>query len=309
MIPLMGTFFPDIGLLLSRGRQLVGQSQLPLYELDQANIESKQGKIRPFGQSPAHLGIRAWRLFHAVKKADCARRVPHLFLVLGSMGLLLEHSFLFRWNADNLRLGNGMADFYADFSRTSLSGRIAQGMAYLFMEERGYAFGERFPTFLKRMKGQPGYDPAWRTRNAWRNANGKNPRKTPDFLFETRLGETALVESKGSFVVTGTRPNIKADLQDALRQLDGWDRQIIPHPQKKFAIGTYLREEDDESREPSLIAFVDPEDNEPAEPQYPRDWVRRGNYAAWLEGMGFFDAAHNLSHGRARSDQSNVRLP
>ncbi|MEE8186726.1 MAG: hypothetical protein V3T99_03575 [Nitrososphaerales archaeon] len=315
---------PGMGFYLHLARDLTGQSKLPLYELDQANVLSKRGRIRPFenrrgftgdpkcspsGQPPSYLRIRAWRLAHAIRKADCAKRVPFWLLRRGSLGFMIEHGHVFRWNADNLRLGNGMSDFYADFSRTSLSGRIAQGMVYLFMEDRGYAFGERFSTFLMRMEGRPGYDPSWRTQRARLRGLAKSP-KVPDFIFEKPSRETALAESKGSFVSPGMTPNQKGDLRIGIEQLNEWDQHVNPVPRKRFAIGTYLREEGDPSLEPSMVAYVDPENYQPADlPEYPRDWVRRGNYAAWLGGMGFVGVAQDLQHGRDRSEQQFLRFP
>ena len=47
--------------------------------------------------------------------------------------------------------------------------------------------------------------------------------------------------------------------------------------------------------EESLIAFVDPEANEPADPvEMPEDAIRRSNYASWLTLMGFDDVAGQL---------------
>ncbi|WP_337137935.1 hypothetical protein [Sphingomonas aquatica] len=39
-----------------------------------------------------------------------------------------------------------MSSFYADFSGSGFAGRIAQGMALLFLEDKGYAYVGRFET-------------------------------------------------------------------------------------------------------------------------------------------------------------------
>ena len=285
------------GTLRSLVRQLSGTSQLPLYELDLQNVLDRKGKIRPFvnprgftrdpkclplGRTPDSLKFRAWELAHAIKKADCANQVPSHILFVWSFGFLLESVTVFNWSLNDFRLEDGMANFYADFSRTSLAGRVGQGMSFLFMEKQGYPFGERFfpPQPLKKVK---------------------SPRKSkiPDFRFDDRNGTWSLVESKGSFVSPGKDPNIKEVLNDALNQLREWK-----YP-KSFAVGTFLREKSDGSHEPSLLAFVDPEDEE-IPPPSPADAVRRGNYADWLYGMGFAEAASDLRLRRIRLEQDSI---
>lgn len=281
-------------------RQLSGTSQLPLYELDLQNVSSASGKIRPFvnprgftrdpkclphGRNPDSLKFRAWKLAHAIKKADCANHVPSHILFVWSFGFLLEHATVFNWNPNDFRLEDGMSDFYADFSRTSLAGRVGQGMSFLFMEKQGYPFGERF---------FPPKPPK----------KGKSPGKfkIPDFRFEDGNGTWSLVESKGSFVSRRTDPNIKGVLNEALIQLGGWGYK------KSFAVGTFLREKSDGRHEPSLLAFVDPEDDE-TPPSIPADAIRRGNYADWLYGMGFIDVASDLRFRRIRREQGSISFP
>jgi hypothetical protein len=224
-------------------------------------------------------------LAHAIKKADCANHVPSHILFVWSFGFLLESATVFNWNPNDFRLEDGMSDFYADFSRTSLAGRVGQGMSFLFMEKQGSPFGERFfpPQPLKKVK---------------------SPRKSkiPDFRFADRNGICSLVESKGSFVPRGIDPNIKGVLNEALNQLGGWGNK------KNFAVGTFLREKSDGSHEPSLLAFVDPEDDE-TPPPIPIDAIRRGNYADWLYGMGFIDVASDLRNRRIRPEQGSVSFP
>src|SRR5581483_2730657 len=88
---------------------------------------------------------------------------------------------------------------------------------------------------------------------------GTTPSRAPDFIVENGKCERALAEAKGAFLTPNATCNIKGVLKDALDQLDGWDRIIDPQPSKNFAVGTFLREADDQFEEPSLVAFVDPE--------------------------------------------------
>ena len=282
-------------------QQMTGRSQLPLYELDEQHVLNK-GNIRPFenprgftgdpkclmpGDKPDYLNFRAWKLAHAIKKADCAKNAYTRLLPVWSFGFLLESARVFRWNKDNLRLGEGMANCFADFSRTSLSGRVAQGMAILFMERRDYSYVGRYP-------------PVQPTNQLSGN------RKTPDFIFEKASGTQALIESKGGFVTPGTSsPKIKGDLKKALEQLSvgGWSHA------KKFAIGTYLHEENDGNHEPSLTAFVEQNSDGPHSSQKPQDSLRRESYAAWLYGMGLTDIAADFREGRVRNDQVSILFP
>lgn len=289
------------GTFRSLVRQLSGTSQLPLYELDPQNVSSASGKIRPFvnprgfttdpkclphGHNPDSLKFRAWKLAHAIKKSDCANHVPSHILFVWSFGFLLEFATVFNWNPNDFRLEDGMSDFYADFSRTSLAGRVGQGMSFLFMEKQGYPFGERFfpPPFPKN------------------KVRSQRKSKIPDFRFDDRNGTWSLVESKGSFVSRGTDPNIKGVLNEALIQLGGWGYK------KNFAVGTFLREKSDGRHEPSLLAFVDPEDEEITPPSQ-ADAIIRGNYADWLYGMGFIDVASDLRYRRIRQEQGSISFP
>jgi hypothetical protein len=296
---------PWVSLPFDLARGFTGRSQIPIYELDRRTVTTPHARVRPLGVAQDSIRTSAWRLAHAIKKADCARGFSPLWLYVGAAGFVIEHLYLFKWDPKNLRLASGMADAYADSTRTSLAGRIAQGMTILFMEERGYAFVDRFGSFLRRASEQmrPG------TRAARRRQG-----RTPDFVFEKHSQgsappERALAESKGGFVSPGRNPDIKSDLAEALNQLDDWGEDLDPPINKSFAVGTFLREVDDDSHEPSLIAFVDPE---PGESQgtieYRPDAIRRANYAAWLTGMGFSEAAQRLL-GRPEAEATRLRLP
>ena len=81
---------------------------------------------------------------------------------------------------------------------------------------------------------------------------------------------------------------------------------ISPTPGKSFAIGTYFRDASDSTGDPSLIAFVDPPgeaDGTAPAAEFPSDWIRRGNYGAWLIGMGFTESGNALRNG------TEIRLP
>lgn len=259
---------------------LVGRSSLPVYELDKTKVQTRSTHIHPFPPLSQNLSFSAWRLAHAVKKADCLRwplAWPQWWL--SSTGFLLENGYLFDWNENELRLKQGMSNFYADFTNTGLAGRIAQGMALLLLEDKGYSYVGRFET-------------VWKQHTAKWPANKK---KAPDFIVENAQQEWVLAESKGGFSRPGRKPPIKKALKKGLEQLDGWDKFFTPQPTKSFVVGTFLRETGDTSDEGSLIAFVDPGPDTPENPvEFPPDTIRRANYASWLSFMGFENAASRI---------------
>lgn len=279
-------------------RAFVGKSSLPVYECDADDVRKRYCRVPSSTVQPKDLCFGAWKLAHAVKKADCARWPSSRILWPESAGFLLENIRLFDWSSKTLHLNSCMSDFYADFSRTSLSGRIGQGMALLLLEREGYSYIGHFSTIIKQYRN----DLKVKSRL----------KKSPDFVVENSRKKQALAEAKGSFVTPGCRAKIKDRLNEALSQLNGWNKCFSSQLHKNFAIGAFLREIGDPRNESSLMAFVDtaPErlQASPGEPQdpidFPSDTIRRANYASWLSLMGFDDAARRL---RAREGDPEGR--
>lgn len=312
---------PPWGLLDGEFSSLFATSfRLPVYELGRTKVQTAGAHVRPLGTPTDHMHGDLWRLAHAIKKSDSARKISAAQGALKAAGFLLEQADLFDVRDDELRLGLGMATQYEDFSRTSLTGRVAQGMTLLMLEGKGYAFSERFGSFLDRHKASAaaravitakfakkamlGKPPSrWRKRKPW-----LSDLRTPDFVLEKHGSDRALAESKGSFVEPGNSPDIKGHLGSALDQLDGWDKLIGPTPMKSFAVATYLREVEDLHEEPSLVAFVDPEDQPNLDAIVPEPGdIRRASYAAWLGAMGLFAAAGRLLRGR-KTEGEDINL-
>ena len=276
-------------------RAFSGRSSLPVHEFDRSKVETPYRRLRPLPEPSSDLPFTAWQFAHALKKADCARWPSSHLLWVGAAGFLLEQVHLFDWSSSELRLSRGMSDFYADFTRTSLSGRIGQGMAMLLLERLGYGFVAR----LSSMFLHHGRD------MALLRSISTGRVQVPDFIVERPGGARALAEAKGSFVPFADRPDLKRPLREALRQLDGWDQTITQQPQKGFAVGTFLRETGDRYPEPSLVAFVDPPPGELVDPiELPEDSVPLANYASWLHLMGFDDSARRLL---ARAPEPELR--
>lgn len=282
-----------VGELRSLLRIFRAKSCLPIHGCDEQHVRLK-GPLRPLKEKSGDLNFSSWRLAHAVKKADCARWLNHPHLSLGATGFLIEHAHIFSWRGQNFRLNRGMSNFYADNSRTSLSGRIGQGMALLTLESLGYGYVGRFETLFSELA----------------STNGR----TPDFVVEGRNGDRALAEAKGRIISPGKSVNIKGALKDALVQLDN-GAKVLAHPHNRFAIGTFLREIDDLHKEPSLIAHVTIPANvssgwygsEARKSSAEADIIRRANYAAWLFFMGLWGPARRVWYGEG--ERKRIRLP
>lgn len=283
-------------------RAFTGKSSLPVYEYNEHDVRKHGCRVRPSTAQPKDLCFSAWQLAHAVKKADCARWTSSRILWPGAAGFLLENIHLFDWSSKALHLSSCMSDFYESPLRTSLPGRIGQGVALLFLEDKGYSYVGNFPTIIKQY------------RNDLKVKGRLN--KYPDFVVENDRNEQALAEAKGSFVSPrpGSYPKIKDRLNEALNQLAGWD--LSPRPHKSFAIGTFLREIGDRRKGSSLTAFVDikpkglqaPPGEMQSHVEFPPDAIRRANYASWLPLMGFDDAARRLRAREGRPEERTVPL-
>ena len=268
-------------------RAFSGHSNLPVYEFNENDVVQPRHEISPGTAQPtAQIPVHAWRLAHAVKKADCARWPTSRILWPSATGFLLENIHLFDWNSANLRLASGMSGCYADFSRTSLSGRIGQGMALLFLEKKGYSYVGRFTALYPRCGSAS---------------------KTPDFVVENNLKEQVLAEAKGRFVPPNDSPEIKKNFRKALIQLRGGHKYLSSSVHGGFAIGTFLREIGDPHKDPSLTAYVETGPGKAQGPVgLPPDAVRRANYAAWLSLMGFDGVAGRLRTGAGEPERRSV---
>jgi len=296
----------------------LGHYHLPVFEIDRARFQLNPTRVRPFQNNRfAHAGNVAnqdplrfsmWKLMHACYRATLLRAnsMMEVNLRAGAYFLGKQHAFA---RTPELRLVDGQILMYESGAGGDLAKEIGEGVNILFMESRGYFRGERLDALLARYRGDVRAATPWRTRraNLLRHKNGERP----DFIFENRRGDaTALAEAKGGFVADNETARITGELRDGLQQLEGWSDVIAPRPHKEFTVATFLREETDPHNEPSMIVFVDPE-NEPtdsASRSFPSDAIRRGNYAAWLRGMGFYRTASDLLSRRMNRDVQPTQL-
>lgn len=228
-----------------------------------------------FASQRPPLYFSGWQLAHAVIKGDFFTTnntfLPRLGFLLQSYPVLaLNHN-------PNFRVKDNIASIVSDFVFTSLSGRTAQGIAILFATERKYIFTGHLAAYAAHSNGVP----------------------TADFIFESPSGDRMILESKGSFSLTTNDPTmVKRTLKKSLEnQVYPSLAKISPHATQGFAAYTCIREES--GGVDSAIIFVDP----PGEPggeliEIGKSWVRRRNYAAWLNAMGLPGPAERLRDSR-----------
>jgi hypothetical protein len=274
-----------------------GTQSVNVYEWSEADIRSKRLPNGPvwsdFAQPRPDLNFTGWQLAHAVVKADYL--IERNFLLPG-LGLLLQLDRIVNFNSGTtLSLFAGSADTLNDFIRSSLSGRLGQGMSLLFAQEKGYSF-----------VGHLASDPF--VSNHIASLPGKS-KKAADFLFEKLGMQRMILESKGSFSQTSNDPTkVKSILRSALiGQVDYWMTRIVPAATKGFAVYSCFRESGMAAT--STLIFVGPPAQVGSEPMdVPEAWVRRHNYAAWLYVMGLDLAASSLRSNELR-DATAVELP
>lgn len=268
-----------------------------------------------FGNFTDQLGFTAWEFFHAAKKSELASSFTNIIADRRAFLFAAEHEGTFIWNTGNLRKTDSSVFALEDFAMAGLAGRVGESIAYLTMIKWGYVFWDRCATVWERAARSANITHAEQLRTVqYLSANiaSGRPHNEPDFIFEKINGDVALMEAKGSFVnPTNDKPSTKADLRQALIQLAAWSSVIAPTPQKSYGIGTYLREEHDSNRDPSLIAYVDPPGRKKNNVQpvaLPRDLVRRCNYGAWLVGMGLASAGRALYESKEKTTET-IELP
>lgn len=273
-----------------------GTSGVDVYEWAQTDVRKARLQNGPLwgnltSQSPG-LRFSGWNLAHAVTKADF---LVDRDLLLPGLGFLLQLDRIidFKFGA-NLRLVPGSAATLNDFTRTSLCGRVGQGLSLLFAQSKGY----RFVCHLASDAGVASH-----------MASLKGNAKAADFLFEDGGGKRMIMESKASFFQTTNDPTpIKSTLKAALtKQVDYWMTRVTPPASKGFALYSCLREAD--NAVPSALIFVDPPQQPIRQPvEIPQSEVRRRNYAAWLSGMGLIETARKLQKPD-RDSRKGIEFP
>lgn len=266
----------------------VMSKSLRVYEMEKWVVELPRLPNHPSWDSETHqmesLTFSGLALAHAVIQADF---LDYRNPLLPGIGFILQSRDLIDWDRPCFTLQSGAVSLLSDFVKTSLVGRIGQGLTILFAKYQGYIFKSHLREFLHK-QGCPLIGP-----------DGK-ALPIADFICETQGGERAIFESKASVAVKKNNPSIaKATLKKALAdQVDRWLAGISPPVAGKgFVVCSYLREASDS--ENSILVYVDPESStRVGRFRRPDDRVRRETYAAWLAAMGLLGPAHRLRDNR-----------
>jgi hypothetical protein len=260
-----------------------------------------------------------WQLFHAAAKTELARSFTVAEAARRAFCFSIFFDDLFTWNGPYLCLHNGAVESRKDSARTNASGRFGEGCTLRFMQHIGYDFWDHLPTLWRRAQGPIDHSEQVTLPQLLITDPALMPSEQPDFIVESVQGQVALAESKGSFVspasaVSATLASqapstrIKSVLQEARSQLTNWQGLITPQP-STFAVSTFLREVAD-TRDPSLIAYTDPpgkDERLPGAIEFSSDFVRRGNYGAWMIGMGF-EATGNAIRNRTTAKLQKIPM-
>lgn len=281
---------------LGRLISALNKQKIDVYEWQQSDVRKVRLANGPLWGDLAtkHLPLQftGWQLAHAVAKTDFL--IERDFLLPG-LGLLLQvDSILDFTGSTGITTVPGATASLNDFTRTSLSGRLGQGLSMLFAHSQGFKF-----------VGHLTSDPVVA---AHLGTLGKQMRAA-DFLFEKQNSERMILESKATFTQLDNDPtDIKRVLKAALiGQVDYWMDKVSPMASKGYAVLSCLRETG--SSTPSALVFVDPAgEGDTGGFDLPESWVRRQNYAAWISVMGFPDAARAMREARVR-DGLIVNLP
>lgn len=307
------------------GIPAIAHALLPVFEVDKSRARESGWRIA--GQSRGHTGIRSclgkasrfitvrrWDHFHAAAKTELSRSFSLAEAARRAVCFWALYDDLFEWNAQFFCLRNGAVESRKDAARTNAASRFGESCALRLMHELGYIFWDHLPTLWRRAQGPITHPEQVHLPQILTTDPSLRPSEQPDFIVEDPGNRVALMEAKGNFVSPGASyrsPStpIKHTLARAIDQLAAWPTHIAPPPASSFAVATVLREHGD-SRDPSLIAFADPdgERDPPGRPsELPPDFIRRGNYGAWLLGMGF-DQTGNALRNRLNPNAGEVRL-
>ncbi|MCW4578896.1 hypothetical protein, partial [Gluconacetobacter entanii] len=189
-----------------------GTKSIDVYEWTQANVRKARLPNGPIWGNLAlprpRLQFNGWKLAHAVTKADY---LVERNLLLPGLGFLLQIDGIIDFSAGaNLRLVPGSVATLNDFTRTSLTGRVGQGLSLLFAQSKGYRFVCHLASDGDVVRHMASALPTKKL-------------KAADFLFENGGGRRVILESKASFSQLVNEPSlIKSVLKTALMdQVDG----------------------------------------------------------------------------------------
>lgn len=265
-------------------RCLSEQKIIPLEGVNIGRIYTKGAKVRRKVQrpSPQNIKFSLISLAHSTAKADLLKsKKPRTLEIIST---LLQIWSVLCARCREFRLKNYISERYADFSRTSLSGRVGQGLALLCLESRGFVYASRFDEITRQL-------------GRGRITRQLRTSRIPDFILENRYGEWMICEAKGSFVPFHRRVvRFKSTLKSAVDQVQNGVNIIQRYYTGNVdgcAVGSWIREEYDEDESAILETHI-PTNNAKTTNIHRSPLIRQMNYAKWLQFMGMHDIARHL---------------
>lgn len=259
------------------------KTEIEVYEWDESVV--RQGRLQnapdfyKLTKKRANLTFSGWALAHSIVKADYLDKRN---LTMPGLGFLLQANDLIDFSKSSIELKPRASEVLNDFSLTSLSGRVGQGIAILYGHHLGLKFTSHLSSHVNSL-------------HSTSSGIKHKKEKMADFLFADTSNKTYLIESKGTFTQTDNNPSkIKSVLKSALQnQVDPWMKRLNPLPSNGYVVYSCLREG---SWCPSSLSVVDPsnDNDESAVVPFNPEQVMRENYGTWLRVMGLPQAAKRL---------------
>lgn len=230
-----------------------------------------------------NLEFKLLSLTHAVVKTD--------FLIQRNLNfysisfLMSSHELIKISKNGNLRLVDDIDGFLNDVTLTSFTGRIGQGITLLIAHRLGYNYVCHLASDAKIKK----------IIASSAVKSGTKKEKVADFIFENNNKDRTIIESKCSYSIQDFSPSdVKRILKPALnKQVNTWVNNKIANVTNGYVVHSALRSIGQANN--SAITYVDPPANvNIPDFDFPIEWVKAKNYAAWLSFCGFHEMASGL---------------
>ncbi|WP_413378383.1 hypothetical protein [Alkalihalobacillus sp. 1P02AB] len=180
--------------------------------------------------------------------------------------------------------------YLRDFSLTGRIGEIAQGINYIFFQERlNYIEIIDYYEFIK-------------------NHTNAKPKGSPDFIMMTSLGQYVILESKGSWI-NHQRTNLKSTIKKGLEQCQKgnmWLEDKLKFLMVSKVYTSVVRLKDDINKQSELI-YVDPKYNDKVNK---KPEITLLHYSTWFYFIGLNTIAVNLKELKwlNSNDIKNIKL-
>ncbi|MBG6040440.1 hypothetical protein I5F94_03095 [Proteus mirabilis] len=270
---------------------------LEVYEWNEYDVKKKRlANNTQWGNVAVQHGNLEFKLLsltHAIIKTDFL--IQRNLNFYGIAFLMSSHELIKISKNGNLRLIDDIDGFLNDVTLTSFIGRLGQGITLLIAHRLGYSYvchlasDAKIKSIIASSAGK----------------NGTKKEKIADFIFENNNKDRTIIESKCSYSIQDFSPSdIKRILKPALNeQVNPWVNNKIANITNGYVVHSALRSIGQTNN--SAITYVDPPANvNIPDFDFPIEWVKAKNYAAWLSFCGF----HKMASGLFSDIKANLHL-